>query len=211
MPVTRLSRSRLFSPGVVHTPPRVMTMQTWTIRMRRVSDLWTACALVVTLAACTRAGRSDEPIALGSHDVAPLTPSTPSTASAATSVPPSPSMRSPATCAGLEKTACALRPGCVVDQPHAGAYVCRPAKNACEAAVRHADILGTEVPGVTASDASTAAATCAKTPGCQVAGGKCACICAVFGSCDCSCGGGFLPRCVPSSEASSLEGYPKPR
>lgn len=114
-------------------------------------------------------------------------------------------------CEGLEKTACVLKLGCILDQPSTGSYVCRAAKNDCERAVRHADLIGRDVASVSEAEAKSAAARCTASPGCVVAGGKCACTCSVFANCDCVCGGGWLPRCVPNAEASSLEGFPTKR
>lgn len=161
--------------------------------MRRCAPLF----LLLVAIACTK-GQSDPPATSASTAVSP-----------ASSASPTPSASSgPASCDGLPKTPCVLRPGCILDQPATGGFVCRAAKDDCERAVLHAGIIGVDVAGVTAADATAARAKCAATPGCVVAGGKCACTCHVFGNCDCGCGGGWLPRCVPSTDAHTLDGFP---
>ncbi len=77
--------------------------------------------------------------------------------------------------------------------------------------MRHADVIGTDVTGVTDTSAAAARAKCAGTSGCSVVGGKCSCTCAIFGHCNCICGGGWLPRCARSSEAASFDGFPTKR
>lgn len=111
-------------------------------------------------------------------------------------------------CVGLDKTACVLRRGCILDQPAAGQLVCRAGRNACELAVRHADIIGHDVKGVTDADQQAAMAKCTATAGCVVGGGKCSCTCAIFGNCNCACGGGWLARCTSDAEATALDGFP---
>ncbi|CAN5202384.1 hypothetical protein BH09MYX1_BH09MYX1_33990 [soil metagenome] len=186
------------------------------------SSLLVAGCLVVSLVAlnCTKEGQSDTaPTATASSGQATITPSTWPSASAmpAPSVSSTPSAiptptasgtaAAPGTCTGLEKNACVLQPGCILDQNKAG-FECRAGKNACELAVRHADVIGMDVKGVTETDVRSATAQCKATTGCTVAGGKCACTCAIFGNCNCICGGGWLPRCTPTGEASKLDGFP---
>lgn len=168
--------------------------------MRR---LW--IAVVVSVVACTKTGQPD---ATQGH---PADAAAPTVSASVAATPVIPSAPPANTCDGLDKTPCVLHPGCILDQPPAGGYLCRAAKNDCERAVRHADVIGIDVKGVTAADASAASGKCAKTPGCVVAGGKCSCPCHVFGGCDCSCGGGWLARCVPRTEAASLDGFPTKR
>jgi len=151
--------------------------------------------------ACTKPG-ADDP----SRAPAPM-----ATASPSAIHEPAPSTAQPPHCEGLENTPCVLRLGCILDQPSTGSYVCRAAKNDCERAVRHADLIGRDVASVSEAEAKSAASRCTASPGCVVAGGKCACTCSVFANCDCICGGGWLPRCVPSAEASSFEGFPTKR
>lgn len=153
--------------------------------------------VVVVVVACTKTGQPE------------VQPS----ASASVAAPPKVTASAPPSnaCDGLDKAPCVLHPGCILDQPPAGGFLCRDAKNDCERAVRHADVIGTDVKGVTAAEASGASAKCAATPGCVVAGGKCSCPCAIFGHCDCSCGGGWLSRCTPIADAHALDGFPTKR
>lgn len=161
-------------------------------------------ALVVTLAVgCTRNGGA--PSDAERPTAAPTT--TTATTGTATATAPAPTGDG-ASCAGLAPTACVLRAGCFLDQPTAGKLVCRAAKDACERAVRHADVIGTMVPGVTEAEAETAERTCAATAGCAVAGGKCSCPCAIFGHCNCACGGGYLRRCTTEAAARTLPDFP---
>jgi len=116
----------------------------------------------------------------------------------------------PADCDGLVAVPCVEQNGCILDQPKAGKYVCRAAKNACERAARHADIIGREstLASVTEESEKDARSACRAVEGCTIAGGKCMCACHVLGHCDCSCGGGFLTRCVLAADAKLLEGFP---
>jgi hypothetical protein len=158
--------------------------------------------LAVTLAGCPRAG--DAPV--GGDASAPAVSSAPTS--------PTPSAGKPAPfssgCDGLAPTPCVLQPGCILDQPQAGKRACRAAKNACERAARHADIIGdtASLAGVTTESVTRAAAACRATSGCVVAGGRCSCPCAIFGHCDCACGGGYLARCTPEADAKQLDGFP---
>ena len=156
-------------------------------------------AVVVVVVACTKTGQPEVQPSASAPSASAAAAATPAVTASA---PPS------STCDGLDKTPCVLHPGCILDQPPAGGYLCREAKNDCERAVRHADVIGVDVKGVTAAEASAAPGKCTRTPGCVVAGGKCSCPCHVFGGCDCSCGGGWLSRCVPKAEAASLDGFP---
>jgi hypothetical protein len=159
----------------------------------------------VALAGCPRAGDG----AAGGDASAPAGTAPPSSASATSAGKPKPAP-SPAGCDGLAPTPCVLQPGCILDQPQAGARVCRAAKNACERAVRHADIIGdtASLAGVTTESVTRAAAACRATSGCVVAGGRCSCPCAIFGVCSCACGGGYLARCTPEADAKALDGFP---
>jgi hypothetical protein len=164
--------------------------------MRRVS---LAAFLLVGLA-CTKSGQTD-----------PGTVALPSATTSSTAGAPSasaPAATGAGACTGLEKTDCVLHPGCILDQPASGGFVCRAAANECERAVRHADVIGPDVTGVTDASASAARTTCGATAGCSVLGGKCSCTCAIFGHCNCICGGGWLPRCARTSEAASFDGFP---
>ena len=137
--------------------------------------------------------------------------SAPPTASETTQRAPLPTSTTgaPAACAGLAPKECAQTTGCILDQPTHGKLVCRAAENVCEAAVRHADLIGDDAdPKVTAAINAAAVTTCNATPGCAATEGECSCPCAVFGDCDCVCGGAYLRRCVLKSEQARYEGAP---
>jgi hypothetical protein len=165
-----------------------------------------ALTLTLALAGCPRAG--DAPATTDAASTSTASTTAPAPTAAGKSAP-TPSL-TPSACDGLAATPCVLQPGCILDQPRAGARVCRAAKNACERAARHADIIGdtASLAGVTAESVTRAAATCRATSGCVVAGGRCSCPCEVFGHCNCACGGGYLARCTPEADARALDGFP---
>lgn len=112
-------------------------------------------------------------------------------------------------CTGLEAHVCAQTAGCLLDQPQYQELRCRPAENACERAVRHADLIGKDAdPAVTPEMARTAAEMCRAVPACALTEGKCSCACAILGHCDCACGGGYLPRCTSQAEKPIYDGRP---
>jgi hypothetical protein len=96
-----------------------------------------------------------------------------------------------------------------LDQPAAGLYECRDAKNKCESALRHIDTIGPfeGASDLTLIDVHRASRDC-EAAGCVVAGGKCSCPCSVLGNCDCACGGGYLARCVLPEDEASLKDFP---
>lgn len=168
------------------------------------SLVWLPALLIVVLAACTRTDGKDAPPPVPSANApAPL-------ASAPKAPAPSASASAPATgCVGLEKAACVLRAGCVLDQPGGGKSVCRDAQGPCERAVLQGEVIGTDVPGVTEEASKRAEQTCNATAGCTVGGGKCSCPCAVFtGRCNCNCGGGYLRRCMYIETKNMLGEFP---
>jgi hypothetical protein len=87
--------------------------------------------------------------------------------------------------------------------------MCRAAENRCEAAVRHADLIGDAADSkVTQAISDAAVAVCAATEGCAVSSGKCSCPCALLGTCNCACGGSFLRRCVFRWDLEIYNGRP---
>jgi hypothetical protein len=152
---------------------------------------------------------------------APATPTAPTAAPTAAPttapavVPPAPPPASPptspptATCVGLAPGPCARTTGCILDQATYHALFCRPAEGRCEAAVRHADLIGADAdPAVTPAATAAAIARCEATTGCAATHGRCSCPCALLGNCDCGCGGSFLARCVAKDEQAVYEGRP---
>lgn len=104
---------------------------------------------------------------------------------------------------------CARTKGCLLDQPTYRTPACRPAENACERAVRHADLIGPDAdPGVTPALTAAAEAACTATPDCALTSGHCSCPCALFGDCNCACGGGYLRRCTTKWDRSFYDGRP---
>lgn len=164
---------------------------------------WASFLAVSVVVACTKSGQPEP-------GTVTLPSATASTTAPVATAPASPVEAGPS-CEGLEKTACVLQAGCLLDQPATGGFVCRAAANECERAVRHADVIGTDVTGVTDASATTARNTCNATPGCGVVGGKCSCTCAIFGHCNCICGGGWLPRCARTADAPNFQGFPTKR
>lgn len=112
-------------------------------------------------------------------------------------------------CTGLEAHRCAQTAGCLLDQPQYQELRCRPAENACERAVRHADLIGKDAdPAVTPELVRTAEEMCRTVPGCATTAGKCSCACAILGNCDCTCGGSYLPRCTTQMDKQVYDGRP---
>lgn len=112
-------------------------------------------------------------------------------------------------CTGRTPHDCAQTPGCLLDQPTYRGLHCRPAVNACERAVRHADLIGPDADPRVAFTAMTAAqAACTATPGCAVTSGNCSCPCALLANCNCACGGSYLRRCTTLRERDLYDGRP---
>ena len=126
------------------------------------------------------------------------------------SVRPAPSGPLPADgCTGLPAHRCAQTAGCLLDQPQYQELRCRPAENACEQAVRHADLIGKDADAaVTPEMTRTAGEMCRAAPGCALTEGRCSCACAILGNCDCVCGGSYLPRCTSQMDKQVYDGRP---
>lgn len=75
--------------------------------------------------------------------------------------------------------------------------------------MRHADLIGPDAdPGVTPALTAAAEAACTATPDCALTSGHCSCPCALFGDCNCACGGGYLRRCTTKWDRSFYDGRP---
>jgi hypothetical protein len=164
-------------------------------------------------------GCASEPAALTSGSSAAISASasgpltTSRSATASTPLPRALPSATPAAnddpCSGLSHQQCAQTAGCILDQPTYSKPLCRSAENACEAAVRHADLIGSAVdPAVTPERQKAAKEQCAAAKGCVATEGGCSCPCSLFGRCFCECGGGYLPRCALKQEAVILNGRP---